>query len=1083
MVPKTHSRGVIIYWFLCLWLLTGLTGLAKGNENKIPKDILEKIAEARKRANNPRANKPTENQPGPKCVLCGRITDANTGQPVIDATVKVHHRYNAETDANGFYCLEKIYRDGEYQIEIDSNEYIGITDRDIRPVVNLSKTKQTIKNFTLESACVVEVLVVDEANQPVEGAELSTFMLGEERNKEVGRRKKTNKDGICIVGGLAANKRYMIIATHGTRITVVRENGTKIGEKKWDYAPGYLTAELNNTKVIETGRIVLKKGAEVKGYARYEDNVPASDLSIYAYPDWWSSYNSPERIEIEDDGSFTLRNIVPGIYSIYINIPRGRGSSSGIPLLHTRLPLPDNETLVLKVPEKSPQSLVSIRGKFIIPRDRTTRYVDIQVYSPKYGHKSAMWQDYIGDVCDTNFVIDRLEPGKYKLTFSSRNLKRKVLENVEAPCEDLEVELMPVETLNLTGIVINPQNGEPIQKFEARARKIRSLDGSYFSQSDKWLEFDNDEGRFNIEAVGPGIYQVQIAAEGFTWTWSEEVNTEIANVVKIKPALGGSIKGRVVDEAGLPVSGAKVYPLSKAIGAMSPMACANNLFISEDGAVETVDGVFELRHLPAGEESIKVTHPDYSYTTVNGIEVKEGQTTEGIEVKLQKGGIVEGYVYDAKGKPESNVTLHFQDDSVYRGFDEEKAGRFAAVTTDANGYYRAAGLPEEICYVKRHTEERPVMGVICRMIVPANGKVSRLDFGGQPNVTGQIVIDGVPIANRRITLSATDGQHSSIFRCYAMTEPDGRFIFGGMPKGKWQIYYEDIEKRGNWIKIADFELMESSIDLGLIPKGISTVHITIESEQENFKWDIIKAYLQEEDKPWSQKTVEIEIPTDENEPYTAKYVLPGEHYLVLIRQDYTNLRQRIVVNENDVNVIVRIPKCSAGISGHMIGDKIFGLNIWKKDRSLVGYIKPDENGNYKLDNIPAGEYWVGGNMLIDSAALNDFQLEDGEQKVFDLNLSNFLAPNENIGTVHVVILDDNGIPITAAEIWLEGKGDVIEPIVNLGQGFYFMAKPGIYTLHARFADYKEITQQVTVERFNEKNVRSARKPILIRLAR
>ena len=134
-------------------------------------------------------------------------------------------------------------------------------------------------------------------------------------------------------------------------------------------------------------------------------------------------------------------------------------------------------------------------------------------------------------------------------------------------------------------------------------------------------------------------------------------------------------------------------------------------------------------------------------------------------------------MFDAQGQPQSNVTLYFQNDSGYRGITEEKAGRLAMVTTDANGYYRVGGLPEELCYVKRHTELQGMsLGAICRTIVPANGKVSRLDFGGQPNVKGQIIIDGVPIANRRIILSATDGRHSSTFRYYAMTEPGGRFI-------------------------------------------------------------------------------------------------------------------------------------------------------------------------------------------------------------------------------------------------------------------------------------------------------------------
>ncbi len=1027
--------------------------------------------------------KPEVVQSKSKCVLCGFITDSRTGRPVTDATVNIEYRYNAETDANGFYCLEKIHQDGNYRIGIDSNEYVGIYDYAAMPIVNLSGSKQVVKDFKLDRACMIEVRVVDEEGKPVEGAELLATSLGDERRTEIGgqmRRKRTNKDGILLLGDFPPSKTsYLITATHSTDITSLRKNGLGLIRRHWDYAPGKLVVTLTNPEVVESGKIVLQKGVDVNGCAQYEDGVPAADLQISAYPDWWHSNYCPEDYPIDANGHFTLRNITPGIYQIQVLIPAGSGSSMGINVLQTKLPLPNDELIMVKIPQKSPQSLASICGRLTFAGDKVPNYVDISASSidGKY-HSSTMWNNYRRDACDTNFVIDRLEPGKYKLTFSAPDLGQKVVENVEAPSEGLQVELVYCSKPYLTGTVLNSQTNQPIHQFKARVKKIQTLRGSNYTQSDQWFEFDDAEGRFNIEAVGPGIYQIQIAAEGFAWARSEDVNTDQNVPVVIKLSAGGGIKGRIVNEAGQPVNGAKVLPLSKAGGVtVGMMAYTREPFVSEDGAVETVDGAFELKHLSAGKESIKVVHSGYAYSVVSDIEVKENQTMEGIEVVLHKGGTAEGYVYDARGQPQSNVTLYFQNDAGYSSPAEEKTGRLATVTTDANGFYRVGGLPEQLCYVRRQGEWSS-MGVACRAFVPANGKVSRLDFGGRPAVMGRVIIDGIPLANHKVELSVINMPHSPIFHCYAMTGPDGGFTFGGIPKGKWSVYYEDSEKRNNWIKIATVDTAGQNTDLGVIPAGLKTVRISIEYEQGAPKWGITQAFLQEGNRPWSQPMAEMSKPTDENEPYIVRNVLPGEHCLVLIRQDFVTLRHPIEVTENDVNIIVQMPKCTSGIHGRLTG-KFSGQTLWRKDKTVVGYIRPDANSNYKLDNLPAGEYRLGGNMLIDSAALLEFELAEGEQKVLDIDVPS--TPASQIGSLQVMVLDENGVPITGADVQLEGDAGVIEPMASFGQGFYFIAKPGPYTLHAKFAGYKKARQQVSIEILDLQKIKHAPNPVLLRL--
>jgi uncharacterized GH25 family protein len=1061
MTAQTHSRRTINTGILCLAIFLGFAGFVNGNSE--PNKPADKFLSA----------KPVVNQSQSQYVLCGHITDAKTGQAVTDATVSVEHTYKVETDANGYYHIDTIYNDRDYRIAVDSNGYSGITNYDSMPVVNLRKGKEVVKDFKLNKACIIEVQVVDEANQPVEGAVLSVTSLADRYNRDLSDiRRRTDKNGIAILGGLPPSKTpYQIVANH------YGATDKQSHQRQLDYAPGKLEALLNDTNVVESGRIVLQKGYDVYGNARYEDGVPASDLEIYAYPEWWGISTLPERYTIDANGNFTLRHIVPGIYRLMAYIPMASGGSTGITISQTTLPPRDNEPLKITIPQKSPQSLASIHGKLVFPGDKKAKYVNIEAYTStsrdRISH-SYHWPNYKSDPCDMNFVIDRLEPGKYRITVTSSGMEEKIIEDVNAPTEGLIVELVPADNSHMRGTVLNSQTGQPIEQFNARIKKIKTLRGRNYQPNDKWSAFDNNDGKFEMEAPGPGIYQVQIAAEGFAWTCSEDVNTDQNVPVVVKLSAGGCIKGRVVNEAGKPINGAKVLPLSKAGGANTAIPTyIKDPFVSEDGAVETVDGKFELKYLAAGKESIKVLHPDYAYSIVSDIEVKEGQTTEGVEVVLNKGATVEGYVFDNGGRPQPNVTLYFQD--VYNS--SEKSGRFAEVITDTNGYYQAGGLPEKLLTLRRQKVWES-MGVVCRTLVPANGKVSRIDLGGQPNVTGRLIVDGKPIANRRIILSAIGGANSDFFRCYAMTENDGAFTFGGIPSGKWTIYYDDTERRNNQIKVAEFELTGQNVDLGTIPKEISTVSISIEYEQESPKWDITKAYLQDDNNFWDRPVTEIAIPNDDNQPYITKYVLPGEHYLVLMRKDYSSLRYLIKVVDKSSNINIRLPKCTAGIHGRMTG-KYLGLQtVWTKNKSVVSQIQPDASGNYKLDNLPAGQYLLGGNMLLNNTAILEFELKEGEQKVLDINIPE--TPRNLMGGLQVIVLDENGILLTGGKVWLQSSTGIIEPVADIG-GLYFVTEPQKYTLHAKFAGYKESKQQVEIENRTTKTIKSPPEPVFVRL--
>jgi len=731
----------------------------------------------------------------------------------------------------------------------------------------------------------------------------------------------------------------------------------------------------------------------------------------------------------------------------------------GVRVMQAKLP-PDDGLLTVTLPTKSPASLASISGIITFADEERPYSIEINAYSPTLGHRdiNVRCQDSKGQPKNQiPFTVDSLEPGAYTLRFLGPNVAEKVIKDVIAPSSGLEVQLQYAEKPTLHGFVVRDDTDEPVERFKARARKLKTLRGANYVQPDRWYEFDNTEGGFDIEAVGPGVYQVQIDADGFAWTWSEEINTDENEPVTIELSRGGAIKGRVVDEAGEPISMAKVIPLSKASGATRDTA---EVFVSEDGAVNTANGEFLLENIAAGFESIKVTHPDYSFAILTDIEVLEGKTTENVEVVLTSGGTVEGYVYDTEGRPQPNVTLYFEELSGYG----EEVGRLATVVTDSAGFYRATGLPEKICEVRRSNLWNSI-GVARRVIVPANGKTFKLDFGGKNTVTGQVIIDGTPLANTKLLLGDVAAPSSGILICYAMTDDEGRFVFAGPPPGQYAIYYKRPQKQNDQVKIATIDVGTESTDIGVIPEQTTRVLVSVSTADPNVILDGAMVYLYEETGFGRRPMGEIKQQDNKDGRYVINNVAQGKYTIYLMRADHVILFEEFEVanTDTDTEVLVEMGKNPAKVVGRLAGESQQGLVIWRQDKKVMADIRPGEDGAFRIDSLPPGQYSIGGSLMYhyNKGALATFELMEGQTKAVDLDISNLF--DQSFASLQSLIISNNGIPLSGAEVWLEGATGEIDPVIVSSQGQFFLAEPGDYTLHAVYAGYKEAITNIYLE--------------------
>ncbi len=1015
----------------------------------------------------------------PKGVLSGLITDADTGEPVANTQIRIScgRIYQTKTDEHGFYAFDKIEKSDNYEISINSWDYIGIDfNADRPPTIRLLNDKQVVRHFQLKKACMVELTVKDEDGKPLEDAKIHVSRLADSRGWPVGAEEsggngnRTNKEGFVLLGGFPPNDTYFITIQHSYWVTV--EGRKNFRTHRFDYAPAGIEVFLADPNRIEVIEVILKKGQKIRGYAQYQDGEPADDITIVPEPEWWHANRWIPSFEVDPNGFFTLEHIVPGIYNIQARIPQGDGWS-GRRILQTQLPPAESDILYVDIPLKSPKNLASISGTIEWIGEKRPRYIRIDAYSAAYGHYSAE----IWDFEKNTFLIDRMEPGTYRLKVEGDILEPVTIDNVQVPMENLVLELTCAEKPRLYGTVVDVTSKKPLPKYEVRVRKLETLRGPGYSQADQWITFEGNNGTFEIEVVGPGIYDIQARAKGYAPAWSQRINTDQNSEVLINlSAGGGSIKGRVLNEDSKPIVNAMVIPLSKASGTSYS---TKHAFVSQEGAVRTNGaGEFLLTELPSGRETLKISHPDYTFVIEDDIEVNAGQCTDNVNVILPKGGVIEGVVYNQNGEPQGGVGIRAQNEVGYSVTSDDPS-ILATAVSDPNGFYRITGLPEGICYLMRQ-DEWNTFGVVRRTVAPQYGKTVHVDFGGTNMLAGQVILEGIPLANQKVIISSPYTHYSGFLKAVVETDSEGRFVFLGIIPGHYGIFYEMNRKRSDWLRLTEFEMKSVVHDLGIIPKEFSILYLTIQ-QPTGSPWDINRVYFKSET-PGSFIAIPYEQAMNPSQPYKVGPVTPGRYSISVNRPDNISYTKTIDITREtkEVTETILLPDGDSAIYGTITGN-IDSLVLQSIDESIQGYIRKDEKGRYMISHLPTGDYRLGFYPLKKDYAIT-FSLLTEQPLEMHIEPSLFDIP-ASIAIANVSVVSDIGSPRNAS-VYLSANGTIIEPEHEMGWQKMFFVVPGHYLLHISCEGYQDVEKQITV-----KPVPSGERPdirqnqILIRLKR
>lgn len=564
-------------------------------------------------------------------------------------------------------------------------------------------------------------------------------------------------------------------------------------------------------------------------------------------------------------------------------------------------------------------------------------------------------------------------------------------------------------------------------------------------------------------------------AKGYAPAPSDPINTDEDDSVTVRLTRGGSLAGSVVNDDGEPVSDAVVIPLSIARGNMPR---ESDLFLSEEGAVQTVDGRFVFEHLPPGQETLKVVHPDYCPAVVKTADIVEGLLAENPDVVLNRGGGIEGFVYDATGRPQAKVTVNVQDERAYTGGEREAATRLGRTVTDANGFYRIDGLPaDRLCRVMRQ-ESGQALGVVQRAGVPVMGQVVRFDLGGTTILRGVLSKDGAPLPLTRLHVSGPDASYSSAFQYLGMTDDHGRFELHGVPPGRYGLYYERPGGRTDLVRACVVAVADENIDLGTIDLRTTRVGVTLRSADPAAAFSFWQVFLQEGTDFWRAHAGVVDEAASTESLRVIKDVSPGT-YQVVARQSDVAIRKRIVVElaGGPPGVELEIPRATATVSGTFITDTGQPLILWNSARTVTAHLR-SQDGAFAVGPLPAGHYTVGNYFLTDRASVLEFDVREGETKTVDIDVTQWCP---DLSLLVLCVVGRNGTVLNHAAVWLEGVAGRIGAEPGVAGGYTFTPRPGDYTLFVQCEGYAPYIEPLTLPRTGIGRAASRQSPRIIRL--
>lgn len=377
---------------------------------------------------------------------------------------------------------------------------------------------------------------------------------------------------------------------------------------------------------------------------------------------------------------------------------------------HTSTTSKEEVNIVKVVPARATQKDVSdagmgdlvISGRVLNRRNQPLERAQVQVSG-----QGASAMVFTGE--DGVFRLTGLPPGIYSGSVDQSDYTGQALRDLEAGTEGLEIVLDDLGSVE--GVVVDAATGFSIPRYSVSLQRGFASAVQTGSLGDT-INVDDTLGQFRMGRASLGENTLIIRADGYKTAFTP-VTLESSDPllgVRIKLSAGIRAEGRVLDNEGNSVTGARLYTRAWALemqfipngNEMGPRAAAATL-----ADVTGEDGTFSIGSLDGSEEAIYAFHPEKGSGKV-ALAWDDALSLQGLDITLERSiGEAEVWVtiggQPAEGSFAFAAPLYDPHGSTYQSGRTDASGRVHFPSLPSGELRIVAGIPGEDGYRRRIT--------------------------------------------------------------------------------------------------------------------------------------------------------------------------------------------------------------------------------------------------------------------------------------------------------------------------------------------------------------------------------------------
>ncbi|MBD3419930.1 MAG: hypothetical protein GF398_07430 [Chitinivibrionales bacterium] len=379
---------------------------------------------------------------------------------------------------------------------------------------------------------------------------------------------------------------------------------------------------------------------------------------------------------------------------------------------------------------------------------------------------------------DGNFELKGLTREKYDLRVATRQTARmpQVYATIEAPAANVVIELEKEKEFTISGNV-KGVDGMAIEVFQVKAQ---SASRGLFYPHSRFLDFFH--GAYTMKVPEVGAYKVVARAEGYAQYISKTITVSESRdqiTHDITLSKGVTLKGVVISEASQPLANVAVTPEIES-GAQT---WNRDRTLTTKGTRTDRRGAFMIRNVNLDNTIVHFAKDRY---LAKSIILDPDVQVSRMQVTLEKGGTVEGYVFDDAKQPVQGVrvavTTHLNERAHHSKYRSE---------TDNSGFYRIADVaagPASITAIELDLWK----SIEIRKGVTTTVNIEQPEYMGK--ITGTILFNNAPVESGEIKLS-NPLQAANRTGEKRVEVADGSFIFEKVRRGSYQLAYRKADSR------------------------------------------------------------------------------------------------------------------------------------------------------------------------------------------------------------------------------------------------------------------------------------------------